>query len=204
MVSHTLKRKVSGSNPLGNAREPPPSERRLFVTGRRLTLGVISSRINGLRGKGEYVMFRIDPAPREGLPCGIAAGAALASRGFRKHRVTPFFGLLPALRAANGGRNRARTKIARDGIRARTNIVPGGIRRSGQPCRAASGSGGGRQSIRCASTETVTTCHGMNLPLARSAVFAAASSPPQQGTSMRTTVRERMSFSRMISVSFAV
>ena len=59
-------------------------------------------------------MFRIDPASREGLPCGIAAGAALASRGFRKHRVTPFFGLLPALRAANGGRNRARTKIARD------------------------------------------------------------------------------------------
>ena len=160
-------------------------------------------------------MFRIDPASREGLPCGIVAGAALASRGFRKHRVTPFFGLLPALRAANGGRNRARTKIARDGIRARTkmvrdgirartNIVPGGIRRSGEPCRAASGSGGGRQSIRCPSTETVTTCHGMNLPLARSAAFAAASSPPQQGTSMRTTVRERMSFSRMISVSFAV
>ena len=103
MVSHTLKRKVSGSNPLGNAREPPPSGRRLFVTGRRLTLGVISSRINGLRGKGEYVMFRIDPASREGLPCGIAAGAALASRGFTKHRVTPFFGLLLALRAANGG-----------------------------------------------------------------------------------------------------
>ena len=124
----TPKRKVSGSNPLGNAREPPPSGRRLFVTGRRLTLGVISFRINGLRGKGEYVMFRIDPASREGLPCGIAAGAALASRGFRKHRVTPFFGLLPALRAANGGRNRARTKIARDENRARTNIVRDGIR----------------------------------------------------------------------------
>lgn len=123
MVSHTPNRKVSGSNPLGNAREPPPSGRRLFVTGRRLTLGAISSRINGLRGKGEYVMFRIDPVSREGLPCGIAAGAALASRGFRKHRVTPFFGLLPALRAANGGRNRARTKIVRDRIRARTKIA---------------------------------------------------------------------------------
>ena len=122
-IGSTPKRKVSGSNPLGNAREPPPSGRRLFVTGRRLTLGVISSRINGLRGKGEYVMFRVDPASREGLPCGIAAGAALASRGFRKHRVTPFFGWLPALRAANGGRNRARTNIVRDGIRARTKIA---------------------------------------------------------------------------------
>ena len=61
-----------------------------------------------------------------------------------------------------------------------------------------------RQSIRCPSTETVTTCHGMNLPLARSAAFAAASSPPQHGTSMRMTVRLATSLSRRISVSFSV
>lgn len=32
--------------------------------------------------------------------------------------------------------------------------------------------------------ETVTTCHGINFPLFFTAVFAAASSPPQQGTSI--------------------
>ena len=52
-------------------------------------------------------------------------------------------------------------------------------------------------------TVTVTTCHGMNFPLCWSAFFAASSSPPQQGTSMRTTVTLLMSFSRMISVSFS-
>ena len=36
--------------------------------------------------------------------------------------------------------------------------------------------------------EIVTTCHGMNLPDACKARLAAFSSPPQQGTSMRTTV----------------
>ena len=53
------------------------------------------------------------------------------------------------------------------------------------------------------STVTVTTCHGMNFPLCWSAFFAASSSPPQQGTSMRTTVTLLMLFSRMISVSFS-
>ena len=53
------------------------------------------------------------------------------------------------------------------------------------------------------STVTVTTCHGMNFPLCWSAFFAASSSPPQQGTSIRTTVTLLMSFSRMISVSFS-
>ena len=38
------------------------------------------------------------------------------------------------------------------------------------------------------SMEIVTTCHGINLPLFFRAVTAACSSPPQQGTSMRTTV----------------
>ena len=41
----------------------------------------------------------------------------------------------------------------------------------------------------------------MNFPLCWSAVFAAISSPPQQGTSMRTTVTLLMSFSRIISVA---
>ena len=53
------------------------------------------------------------------------------------------------------------------------------------------------------SQRTVATCHGMNFPLCRSAFFAASSSPPQQGTSIRTTVTLLMSFSRMISVSFS-
>ena len=38
------------------------------------------------------------------------------------------------------------------------------------------------------SIEIVTTCHGRNFPLARSASRAACSSPPQHGTSMRTMV----------------
>ena len=52
------------------------------------------------------------------------------------------------------------------------------------------------------STEMVTTFHGTNLPLACNAVLAACSSPPQQGTSMRTTVTLWMLFVRKISVSF--
>ena len=42
--------------------------------------------------------------------------------------------------------------------------------------------------------EIVTTCHGMNLPLFCKATLAARSSPPQQGTSIRSSVTERMSF----------
>ena len=38
------------------------------------------------------------------------------------------------------------------------------------------------------SVERVTTCQGRNFPLFFSAVMAACSKPPQQGTSMRTTV----------------
>ena len=53
------------------------------------------------------------------------------------------------------------------------------------------------------SVEIVTTCHGMNFPLCCKAVFAACSSPPQQGTSMRTTVTLFISLLRMISVSFS-
>ncbi len=44
------------------------------------------------------------------------------------------------------------------------------------------------QSSILPSMETVTTCHGINLPDARSAFFAASSRPPQHGTSMRTMV----------------
>ena len=54
------------------------------------------------------------------------------------------------------------------------------------------------------SVEIVTTCQGMNFPLFFSAVTAACSIPPQQGTSMRTTVSDRISFSRMICSSFSV
>ena len=38
------------------------------------------------------------------------------------------------------------------------------------------------------SVEMTTTCHGINLPLACNAAFAACSNPPQQGTSIRTIV----------------
>ena len=54
------------------------------------------------------------------------------------------------------------------------------------------------------SRETVTTCQGMNLPLLRRAFSAARCSPPQQGTSMRRTVRLFTSFSRRMAVSFSV
>ena len=50
----------------------------------------------------------------------------------------------------------------------------------------------------------VTTCHGMNFPLACSAFFAAISRPPQHGTSIRTMVTLWMSLFRMISVSFSL
>ena len=53
------------------------------------------------------------------------------------------------------------------------------------------------------STVTVITCHGINLPLCCNAVFAAYSNPPQQGTSMHTTVTLLMSLLRIISVSFS-
>lgn len=53
------------------------------------------------------------------------------------------------------------------------------------------------------SSVTVTTCHGMNFPLFFKAVIAARSSPPQQGTSIRTTVTLLMLFSLIISVSFS-
>ena len=39
-----------------------------------------------------------------------------------------------------------------------------------------------------------------SLPLAASAVFTACSSPPQQGTSIRSSVTERMSFPRKMAV----
>ena len=54
------------------------------------------------------------------------------------------------------------------------------------------------------SVETVTTCHGRNLPLFCRAVRTACSMPPQQGTSMRTTVTLLISFCRMIAVSFSL
>ena len=50
----------------------------------------------------------------------------------------------------------------------------------------------------------VTTCQGMNLPLSRRAFFTASSMPPQQGTSMRTTVTLFRSLRRRISVSFSL
>ena len=59
------------------------------------------------------------------------------------------------------------------------------------------------ESIIRPSSERVTTCHGMNLPEACNAFFAANSRPPQHGTSMRTKVTDVMSFSRMISVSYS-
>ena len=59
-------------------------------------------------------------------------------------------------------------------------------------------------SIIFPSLDMTTTCHGMNFPLARRAFSAARCNPPQQGTSMRTMVTERMSLFRIISVSFSV
>ena len=50
----------------------------------------------------------------------------------------------------------------------------------------------------------VTTCQGMNRPLAFRAWVAACSRPPQQGTSMRTMVRLLIEFWRRIWVSFSV
>ena len=52
--------------------------------------------------------------------------------------------------------------------------------------------------------EIVTTRQGIILPQFMSAVFAACSSPPQQGTSMRTMATSRMSFAFRISVSFSL
>ena len=77
--------------------------------------------------------------------------------------------------------------------------------RIGREVRQAPGNGKRvhRRSMIRPSSEIVTTCHGMNLPEACNAFFAACSRPPQHGTSMRTMVTDLMSFSRMISVSFS-
>ena len=52
--------------------------------------------------------------------------------------------------------------------------------------------------------EITVTDNATALPLFISAIFAARSSPPQQGTSMRTTVMLLISFSRRIAVNFSV
>ena len=52
------------------------------------------------------------------------------------------------------------------------------------------------------SVEIVTTLHGISLPLDWIAVFTACSIPPQQGTSIRTTVTLRTAFCRKISANF--
>ena len=54
------------------------------------------------------------------------------------------------------------------------------------------------------STEMVTTCHGINFPLACRAFLAASSSPPQQGTSILTIVKLWILLLLMISVSFSL
>ena len=54
------------------------------------------------------------------------------------------------------------------------------------------------------SMEIVTTCQGIILPQSCSAFFAAISRPPQHGTSMRSTVTERISFCFKISVNFSL
>lgn len=53
------------------------------------------------------------------------------------------------------------------------------------------------------SVAIVTTCQGIIFPLFRSALLTACSMPPQQGTSMRTTVTLWISLWRSISVSFS-
>ena len=61
------------------------------------------------------------------------------------------------------------------------------------------------QSLKiCPSTDTITTCHGMNFPLRCNAFFVACSSPPQQGTSIRTITTLFTSFAVRISVSFSL
>ena len=50
----------------------------------------------------------------------------------------------------------------------------------------------------------VTTCQGIILPLAWRAFFTASSMPPQQGTSIRTTVTLFTSLRIRISVSFSL
>lgn len=62
-----------------------------------------------------------------------------------------------------------------------TPVGPARTRRQGREKRT-------QRSRILPSIEIVTTCHGRNFPLARSASRAACSSPPQHGTSMRTMV----------------
>ena len=78
-----------------------------------------------------------------------------------------------------------------------TSVAPACVCRQGHNAQA-------QRSRILPSIEIVTTCHGRNFPLARSASRAACSSPPQHGTSMRTMVTLWMSLLRMISVSLSV
>ena len=54
------------------------------------------------------------------------------------------------------------------------------------------------------SVDIVTTLQGINLPLVFSALVTAVSIPPQQGTSIRTTVTLFILLFDIISVSFSV
>ena len=51
---------------------------------------------------------------------------------------------------------------------------------------------------------TTCTVKGMSFPLRASASLTAYSSPPQQGTSIRSSVTERMSLLSSTAVSFSV
>jgi hypothetical protein len=53
------------------------------------------------------------------------------------------------------------------------------------------------------SVRMVKTCHGIHFSLFCSAVLAACSRPPQQGTSIRSTVRLLISLCRRMSASFS-
>jgi len=63
--------------------------------------------------------------------------------------------------------------------------------------------GGGHPQSKFPSIPMVKTLHGIFFPLFSTARSTANWIPPQQGTSIRVTVMERMSFSRRISVSFS-
>src|SRR5699024_1075863 len=120
-----------------------------------------------------------DHQPERGQPALLPPAGAPAGSG-HAHHLEKIPGLFPGGGKISGAAGGKRKRIKKGGPWASLfsehfQMSPARFARPGQ-------------SSTRPSTERVTTCQGMNFPLACSAFFTASSRPPQQGTSMRTTV----------------
>ena len=139
------------------------------------------------QGTGARLPFQAEPQKKSlSLPWPAKAPASMGPEGFQRAIGKPF------------GRARRRETLPlqknEKTLCQRSDAPPRFLAEPGARLRHAS---------TWPSVDRVITWKGMALPLCSRAVAAARWMPPQQGTSMRTTVRLRMSLRRRISVSLA-